>query len=248
MPVIEVATVRNDLLRLLPAADLVQLMPRLRRVQMASKDVLLRAEAPIADVYFPESGVISMIVMLRDGVGIEVGLIGPEGFLGLPALLGVTDSMLEGLVQVAGTALVLPAAAFQAALSEIPSLRGVLMRYVEAFHIMVSQSVACSSRHQIEQRLARWLLMTQDRVGGDRFPMTHQSLSNILGVRRPGVTLAMGALQRAGFIEHRRGQVLVCDRPGLEAACCECYEQVQRWFGGRRESESGVRGSLTAVR
>ena len=128
---------------------------------------------------------------------IEVGLVGPEGMVGLPVLLGAETSTLEAMVQVDGVALRLSAAAFRAALTALPTLLGLLLRYVDAFHSQVTQSAACNGRHQIEQRLARWLLMTHDRVEGDSFQMTQEFMAAMLGVRRPGVTLAMSALQRA---------------------------------------------------
>jgi CRP-like cAMP-binding protein len=150
--------------------------------------------------------------------------------VGISLLLGAPTSALEGLVQVDGTALRLPAAAFRAALSEMPALLGLLLRYVDAFHVQVSQTVACNGRHQIEQRLARWLLMTHDRVEGDSFTMTQEFMSAMLGVQRPGVTLAIGALQRAGLVQHDKGSARVLDRPGLEAASCECYGIVRQRF------------------
>ena len=171
-----------------------------------------------------------MVAMMEDGAQIEVGLVGPEGMTGLPLLLGAPTSALEGLVQVGGTALRLPAAAFRAALAEVPSLLGLLLRYVDAFHVQVAQTAACNGRHQMEQRLARWLLMTHDRVADDSFHMRQEFMSTMLGVRRPAVTLAVGALQRAGLVRHDRGQMRVLDRPGLEAASCECYETVRQRF------------------
>lgn len=223
-------TVRNRLLRLLPPAELEQLRPRLETVDLPLKSVLLMPDTPVDSLHFMEAGTVSMIAMLEDGMQIEVGLVGPEGVAGLPLLLGAGTSALEGMVQVRGTALRLPAAALRAALAEFPSLLPLLLRYVDAFHFQVAQSAACNGRHQIEQRLARWLLMTHDRVGEDSFHMTQEFMSTMLGVRRPGVTLAIGALQRAGLVRHERSQVRMLDRPGLEAACCECYEVVQRRF------------------
>ena len=124
----------------------------------------------------------------------------------------------------------MPAAAFRAALARMPAFLSLLLRYVDAFHVQVSHSAACNSRHHIEQRLARWLLMTHDRVAADSFHMTQEFMSTMLGVRRPGVTLAMGALQRAGLVQHDKGAARVLDRPDLEAASCECYGIVQQRF------------------
>ncbi len=223
-------TVRNRLLRLLPPAELERLQPRMEPVELSLKSVLLMPGVAVESVYFVETGTISMIAVMEDGTQIEVGLVGPEGMAGLSVLLGAPTSALEGLVQVGGTALRMPAAAFRAALAEMPSLLGLLLRYMDAFHVQVAQTAACNGRHQIEQRLARWLLMTHDRVEGDRFLMTQEFMSTMLGVRRPGVTLAIGALQRAGLVQHGNGSVRVIDRPGLEAVSCECYRTARRRF------------------
>ncbi len=229
MPVaVELPVVRSRLLNLLPPEELARLLPRLERFEVKARTVLMQADAPIKAVIFPERGVVSMINMLEDGTQIEVGVVGSEGFLGMPLLLGVPTSPLEAMVQASGRMLRLPAAALPQALLDAPSLNGLLLRYLDAFQVQVAQSVACNSRHQIEQRLARWLLMTHDRVEGDWFEMTQGFLSTLLGVRRPGVTIAVGMLQRAGLVEHRRGQIRVADRAGLEAASCECYLQVQK--------------------
>ena len=223
-------TLRNRLLRLLPPAELGWLWPRLELVELSAKSVLLTPGAAVESVHFLETGTLSMIAMLEDGVQIEVGLVGSEGMAGLPLLLGVATSALEGMVQLGGTALRLPAAGFRAALAETPSLLDLLLRYVDAFHVQVAQTAACNGRHQIEQRLARWLLMPHDRVDGATFHLTQEVISIMLGLRRPGVTLAIGALQRAGLVRHDKGGVRVLDRPGLEAASCECYGIVQRRF------------------
>jgi CRP-like cAMP-binding protein len=134
------------------------------------------------------------------------------------------------MVQVEGHALRMPAVAFRSALAEIPSLMGVLLRYLDAVQAQIAQSAACNGRHPIEQRLARWLLTTLDRVEGDSFVMTQEFMSTMLGVRRPGVTLAIGALQRAGLVRHERGTMHVLDRTGLEAASCECHDLVKQRF------------------
>ena len=223
--------VRNLLLRLLPLDSLVRLLPRLERVELGIKGVVLVTDAPIEFVHFMESGTVSMISTLEDGGAVEVGLVGSEGFLGLPLLLGAPTSTLEGLVQVAGTALRLPAAEFRKALTEVAGLLAVLLRYVDSFHVQVSQSATCIAHHPINSRLARWLLMTHDRVEDDHFPMTHQFMSYMLGVHRPGVTIAMGGLQRAGLVCHEKGMVKVLDRAGLETASCECYAHIRHGLG-----------------
>ena len=225
-----VSPIRNRLLRLAPASELEALRTQFERRPLAMDEVVVAANRPVEQVHFVESGTVSMITVMDDGTQVEVGLVGPEGFVGLPALLGSPTSPLEGLVQVEGESLRMAAGAFLEALAGLPVLRGLLLRYVDAFHIQVSQSAACNARHTIEQRLARWMLMARDRTDKDTFAMTQEFLSHMLGVQRPGVTLAVGALRRAGLIRQERGQLTVLDRPGLEAAACECYATVQRRF------------------
>ena len=222
--------VRNRLLCRLGSVELGLLRPRLESVVLRDRQSVLLPGEPAAGLYFVESGIISMIASLEDGARIEVGMVGHEGVAGLSVLLGAETSALEGLVQMEGSALRLPAAGMKAALAEVPGLMGVLLRYVDSFQFQVAQSAACNGRHEIVQRLARWLLVAHDRVDGDTFKMTHEFMSTMLGVRRPGVTIAIGALQKAGLVEHSRGSVRVLDRGGLEAASCECYEVVKRRF------------------
>ncbi len=230
MPDPERPSSRNHLLAALPEAERAALWPQLEPVPLPLMTLLLRPDVPIEAAYFPVSGTVSMVAAMQDGAQIEVGLVGREGMVGLPLLLGAQSSALEALVQAEGEALRLPAADFHASLARLPSLMPLLLRYLDAFHVQVAQTAACNGRHRIEQRLARWLLMTQDRVEADAFTMTQEFLSRMLGVQRPGVTLAVGALGRAGLVRHARGVMHVLDRAGLEAATCECYGIVRRRF------------------
>ena len=226
----------NRLLSFLPSTDLEQLWPQLELVKLPTKSVLLAMDTAVGSAYFVEAGVVSMIAVMADGAQVEVGLVGPEGMIGLSLLLGASTSPLEGLVQVGGTALRLPATVFRAASAEMPSFLKLLLRYVDTFFFQVAQTAACNGRHRIEQRLARWLLMMHDRVEGDGFPMTQEFMSAMLGVRRAGVTVAIAALQRANLVQHHKGNARVLDRPGLEAASCECYDAIQRrsdWLTGQ---------------
>ncbi len=217
----------NLLLRRLPEAEHSALLRQMEPVK--AKTLLLVPEQVVDSVIFVERGTVSMLANLEDGAQIEVGLVGCEGMVGLPLLFGTATSPLEAIVQADGAGLRLPAAAFRTALAELPSLSGLLLRYVDAFHHQVTQSAACNGRHQIEQRLARWILMTDDRIPSQRFLMTQEFISHMLGVQRPGVNLAIRALQRAGLVQHEKGHMRVLDRPGLEAAC-ECYAMVQRRY------------------
>ena len=228
---------RNLLLRALPKDGLGRIFPYLQRVELPHRTIVLRSDSSVEFVYFVEAGTVSMISTLENGAEIEVGMVGFEGFIGLSVLLGAPTSPIEGVVQVSGTALRLSATAFRAALSDIPELRNLLLRYVDGFHVQVSQTATCNSHHQIEQRLARWILMTHDRVEGDHFLMKQNFMALMLGVQRPGVTLALGVLQRAGLVRHGKGIMEVLDRSGLEAASCECHKRVQRrfeWLMGSR--------------
>ena len=181
-------------------------------------------------VLFPESGIVSLITTLDDGEQVEVGVVGREGLIGLPLVFGDDRSLVEARVQVEGTALRLDAAALRDGMEESPALRDVLLRYALAFQAQVTLTAGCNARHPIEQRLARWLLIAHDRAEGDEFPMTQEFMAMMLGVRRPGVSLAAGVLQKAGLIRYIRGRMAVTDRPGLEAASCECYHTARREF------------------
>lgn len=212
------------------SAEWQHLRPRLRSVELPLKKELMVPDTPVEAAYFVEAGSVSMVAALEDGARVEVGLVGFEGMVGLPLVLGTAEASLEAMVQVPGTALRLVANEFDAALAEAPSLPPLLLRYVHSFHAQVSQSAACNGRHRLEQRLARWLLMTHDRAGGESFPMRQEFMATMLGVQRPSVTIAVGTLQQAGLIRHRNGRLDVLDREGLEAASCECYGIVRNRF------------------
>lgn len=221
---------RNRLLSALPPEELAWLRPHLESVDLPIRSVLHAPEELLTAVHFPESGWISMLATLESGDAAEVGLVGFEGMVGLPLLLAADRSPFEAMVQSEGTALRLLAGTFQEAMERSAALRTLLLRYALAFTAQVGQTAACNGRHQIEQRLARWMLMADDRSEGNSFPMTHEFMSMMLGVRRAGVTVAAGSLQRAGLIQYERGRMTVTDRPGLEAASCECYALARREY------------------
>jgi CRP-like cAMP-binding protein len=221
---------RNRLLNALPPEDFAKLWPQLEPVELEFRKSLHLPEEPTASVYFPETGYLSRLASMEDGDSAEIGLIGPEGMSGLAVLLGADHDSFEILVQVPGTALRMDAVALRKALDDIPSLRLLLNRYALAHFEQVARTAACNGRHYTDQRLARWLLMAHDRAGDDEFPMTHEFLSMMLGMRRAGVTVAAGALQRAGLISYRLGRIRITDRPGLEAVSCECYGVARRAY------------------
>lgn len=179
--------------------------------------------APITDVHLVREGVCSVIALVPEGGEVEVGTVGSEGLVGLPVVLGADAMSNRVIVQVEGDAWRIPAEAFRRVLDERPAVRRVCLRYVQYFTDLLSQSVACNRLHTLEERCARWLLLTHDRVQGDVFDLTHEFLATMLGVRRAGVSVAMGVLQGAGIVQYTRGRVTVRDRPRLEEASCGCY-------------------------
>ena len=222
--------VRNRLLAALPADLLASLRTRCSHVKLELRQPLYRAEGPIDAVYFPDGGMISMVMQLEDGVQAEVGVIGREGMLGTPLLFGVDTSYVESMVQIAGSAWRMEAGAFKRELETNAPLRALLLRYSEALQAQVAQTAACNGRHGLEQRLARWLLMAHVRVGADVLPLTQDFIAVMLGVHRPSITVTAGILQRAGLIRYAAGQITVLDRSSLEASSCECYGTVRRRF------------------
>ncbi|MFT8246621.1 Crp/Fnr family transcriptional regulator [Roseomonas sp. BN140053] len=218
----------NHLLAALPPADLARLWPQLEAVPLSLRQVLSAPGEPITSVYFPETGYVSLLAYLKEGDAIEVGVVGREGIVGLPVLLGDNSDECEAMVQNPGTALRMSAAAFRAELDRTPAFRDLMLRAALFQHRHVVRTAACNGRHHTEQRLARWLLIAHDRAEGDDFAMTHEFLAIMLGVRRAGITVAAGQFQAAGLIRYTRGRIEVTDRLGLEATACECYGVARR--------------------
>ncbi len=229
---------QNRLLAALPAEDLARIWLRLEAVEFGLREVLHVPDKPITAVYFPESGWASMMALLVDGSAAEVGIVGFDGMVGVPLLLGSDRAATEAMVQAPGTFLRLGATAFQEEQDRSPAFRKLLLRYVLAFQTQVAQTAACNGRHTLDQRLARWLLTAHDRTHGDEFPMTQEFLSIMLCVHRSGVTVAARLFQQAGFIRYSNGQITVIDRAGLESAACECHgvvvQEFQRLLGPAR--------------
>ena len=217
------ATVENHLIELLPRKDRQRLLAICKPVALELGEVLCETGELTRHVYFPTDGFISLIAHVSGSPGLEVGMVGIEGMLGSQLVLGGTASPLHALVQGTGTAWQIRAREFRSALAESPALQRILNRYVLVLMAQLTSSAACLRFHLIEQRLARWLLMSQDRAHSDSFRVTHEFLAYMLGVRRVGITAAAGALQRSGLIEYHRGALRVLDRRGLEAAACGCY-------------------------
>jgi len=221
------AAILNSLLAALPRKSYLRLLPGLAPVDLAFGEVLYDAGEPIRDVYFPSQSLVSLLTLVEGHLALEVGMVGREGMVGIPLALGVDVSPVRALVQGAGPALRMSADRFRKELPRNPALQRELQRYVHAMMAQISQTAGCNRFHVVEARLARWLLMTRDRVRSGRFRMTHNFLSHMLGVRRVGVTEAASALQRQKLIEYSRGSIRILDDRGLEAACCSCYRIVK---------------------
>ncbi len=218
---------RNKILRLLPPVELAALVKRSELVEVKSKQILFEPGDKLEHVHFPEDCVISLVTVMEDGDQVEAMTVGNDGFSGITVFHEVETSKHKGCGQISGTALRLAARDFCDLAREHPDLRRLLHRYSEFVFETAAQSAACNRLHVIEQRCARWLLMSQDRVGRDSFDLTQEFLAEMLGVRRPGVTVAMGLLEKAGLISHGRGNITVVSRAGLEKASCECYRTIR---------------------
>lgn len=218
---------RNRIIGALPKSERDAVIAALEPYPLPVNTVLYEAGETIRYVYFPTSGCVSMVNQMSDG-SVEVGTIGMEGFTGLPLLLCDDQMPSRAFVQLGGSSYRMDAATFRTTVDRHPAFARLLARHSLALFNQVAQSVACNRLHTLEARCARWLLMTHDRMGHERFLLTHEFLSYMLGVHRPAVTLAAGVLQRAGLIHYTRGVITVVDRDGLENVACACYDIIRR--------------------
>ncbi|MBW4650515.1 MAG: Crp/Fnr family transcriptional regulator [Kastovskya adunca ATA6-11-RM4] len=225
----------NKLLAALPREDYERLLPYLESVFLDFKQYLYLPNQPIEYVYFPLDGIISLLTVLGDGGTIEVATVGNEGMIGIPVLLGVDQLPAETMVQVPGKALRMQVDVFKREVPVGSSFHKLLLLYVQARVNHLMQSAGCNRLHSIEQRCCRWLLLTQDRVATDEFPLTQEFLSQMLGVRRASVSEVAATLQKEGLIRYNRGKMKVIDRERLKATSCECYqvftEEYERILG-----------------
>lgn len=219
--------IANSLLAALPYKEYLDLLPDLEQVALTFGHTIYEPRARIQHVYFPEDSLVSLLTIVEGHLALEVGLIGREGILGVSLALGVNTSPVRALVQGSGTALRMKSAHFMEGLRRSVALRQEVYGYTHTLMAQVTQTAACNRFHVVEARLARWLLMTRDRVRSDRFRLTQEFLAHMLGVRRVGVTKAAGALQKQGMIRYSRGDISILDREGLEGVCCSCYEIVR---------------------
>jgi len=226
------AAILNSLLAALPRKSYRRLVSGLAPVTLTFGDILYHPGDTIRDVFFPVESLVSLLTPVDGHLALEVGMVGREGMVGVPLALGIGVSSVRALVQGAGPALKMSADRFRTELHAIPALQAELNRYVHTLMAQISQTAACNRFHVVEARLARWLLMTRDRVRSGDFRMTHEFLSHMLGVRRVGVTEAATALQRRHLIEYSRGSIRILDHAGLEAASCDCYTVVRDMHDG----------------
>jgi CRP-like cAMP-binding protein len=228
---------RNNILNLillgLPADEFGVAARKLEFVELPTHTVLHEAGELLTHVYFINSGLASVLTVMSDGKSVEVGLAGKEGFIGLPLVVGLSSSPTQVIMQVGGSAHRMSAAGFKELLSHSPALEKNLNRYAQTLGMQATHVAACNRLHEVDARLARWLLMSQDRLGGDVVPLTQEFLAHMLGTRRASVTVAAGILQKVGLITYNRGSVRIDDRSGLEDAACECYtsikQQTKKW-------------------
>jgi CRP-like cAMP-binding protein len=224
------AGVQNHLIDLLPRAGRRALLAICEPVDLILSDRLSASDVVTRYAYFPVNAIISLVTPIDGKPVLEVGMVGREGMVGAELALGVLNSPLHAVVQGAGKAWRIPSAAFRRELARSPALRLLLNRYIYVLMVQLGESAACLRFHLIGPRLARWLLMMQDRAHSDHFHVTHEFLAYMLGVRRVGITAAAGLLQKGGLIEYRRGELIVLRRRGLEVAACGCYAADQRTY------------------
>ena len=226
-------TLENDLLLNLPDKECHAIYSELVFLPLRTHDVLNEDGMSIQYAYFMNSGLASVLNVMQDGKSVEVGLTGKEGFVGLPLIVGFKTSPARVIVQIAGSAYRISANALIDILPKCRTLEKRLHRFAQVLAAQAAQIAACNRLHEVDERLARWLLMSRDRIGSDLVPLTQEFLAHMLGTRRSSVTVAASILQKADLINYTRGQVNIVNSKGLEAAACECYqamvEQSSRW-------------------
>lgn len=233
--------VPNLFLASLPLDDTEALRPHFERIRLSSGQILHKMGSPIEYCYFTDGGMTSLTVDFEDGVSVEVGVIGKEGFSGSAALMGLDTSPLTSMIQISGIGVRIVPGVLRDEMLRRPALFEAVQRFMQVLNIQTSHTAACNAHHNLQERLARWLLMAHDRAESDTLPLTQEFLSIMLAVRRPGVTVAARTLQAAGAIDYERGRILVRDRARLEEASCECYGLIREhyrrilgWPGRRR--------------
>jgi CRP-like cAMP-binding protein len=231
--------VYNEILLSLPQEESEQILPKLEFVRLNTHQVLHESGDTLKSAWFCNSGLVSILSVFPDGKTVEVGLVGKEGFIGVPLVAGFRTAPTRAITQIEGSAFRIDSDKLIALLGECPKLERRLQQFSQILAMQVTQIAACNRLHEVDERLARWLLMSADRVGSNSVPLTQELIAQMLGTRRSSVTVAAGILQKAGLIAHTRGDVEIIDRPRLEEASCECYaimhRQIREWWS---ETES----------
>jgi CRP-like cAMP-binding protein len=226
--------IHNQLLLGLPPRELELVLPKLELVRLKTHHVLHEPGDTLKSAYFCNSGLVSILSVFPDGKSVEVGLVGKEGFIGLPLVVGFCTAPTRAIAQIEGASLRIDGETLIGILRQCPKLERRLQQFSQVMAMQVTQIAACNRLHEVNERLARWLLMSADRIGSNSVPLTQEFLAQMLGTRRSSVTVAAGMLQKAGLITHSRGDVEIIDRPRLEDAACECYaimqERVREWL------------------
>jgi CRP-like cAMP-binding protein len=226
--------VRNRILLLVPDEEYLSIRPHLKFLSMPHHLSLHHPHRMSKFVYFPNDGFISLVVEMKDGKTAEAGLLGNDGVAGIPAVMGLARSPLREIVQVAGSGFRVEIEAMRALLPGAPHLQAVLNRYAAGLAMQVAQTAACNRLHNVEKRLARWLLIAQDRMDSGLIPITHDFLATMLGTDRPSVSLAAAVLQKREIVRYTRGAVTILNRKALEAFACECYSVIRQYNGEPR--------------
>lgn len=227
--------IHNEILLDLPRKEMEMLLPKLEFVRLKTHHVLHEPGDSLKSAYFCDTGLVSILSVFPDGKSVEVGLVGKEGFVGLPLVAGFRTAPTRAVAQIEATAFRVDGEALMVILRQCPNLERQLQQFSQIMAMQVTQIAACNRLHEVDERLARWLLMSADRIGSNSVPLTHEFLAQMLGTRRSSVTVAAGMLEKAGLIAHSRGDVEIIDRKKLEEAACECYglmqRQVKAWQG-----------------
>jgi len=218
----------NHLLAALSATEYERLLPLLKPVDLPLGQVIYESGSRMAHVYFPTSGIVSLLYLMQDGASAEISVIGNDGLVGIALLMGGDTTPSRAVVQCAGRAYRLPGVALKEEFDRDSPLRPLLLRYTQALITQMAQTAVCNRHHSLDQQLCRWLLLSLDRLNSNQLTMTQELIANMLGVRRQGVTAAARILQDAGIIRYRHGNITVVDRPALEARVCECYSVVKK--------------------
>ena len=224
-------SIKNRILLSIPEDEFMSLRPHLEQAEMPQYKILYDQGEKIGNAYFPNEGMVSLVVLVHDGRSVEVGITGCEGIVGAPLAFGFEKAPMRAIMQIKGKGLRIPSSILEDTFQRSPNLKALIERYVMMQQLQVAQLAACNRLHDMDQRLARWLLMCQDRIDSENLPLTHEFLAQMLGSGRPTVTIAAGVLERAGLIENTRGSLKILNRKRLEDAACECYRVIQNYNG-----------------